>query len=113
MTINSVSKSQGIDFEALKQQLENTAKLAQSGGGESPKSGNKTEFLNLLEKGIQEINTSSKVAEKASMDLASGKSSNIHETMLAVTKAELGFSMMVQLRNKMIEAYQDVMRMQI
>ena len=47
------------------------------------------------------------------MDLASGRSSNIHETMLSVTKAELGFDMLVQMRNKVIEAYQEVMRMQV
>jgi flagellar hook-basal body complex protein FliE len=47
------------------------------------------------------------------MDLAAGKSTNIHETMLAVSKAELGFNMLVQLRNKALEAYQEVMRMQV
>ncbi len=70
-------------------------------------------FMDLLKNGIQEVNDASKDADKKSMDLASGKSSNIHETMLAVTKAELGFDMMVQMRNKAIESYQEVMRMQI
>ena len=80
---------------------------------ETPKNSGSSEFLDLLEKGIKEVNSSSQEAEKSSMDLASGKSSNIHETMLAVTKAELGFNMMVQMRNKVIEAYQEVMRMQV
>jgi flagellar hook-basal body complex protein FliE len=83
--------------------------------GDSPASANTPHkaFSELLEQGIQEVNATSRAADKASMDLASGKNSNIHETMLAVTKAELGFQMMVQVRNKMIEAYQDVMRMQV
>jgi len=80
---------------------------------EMPKNTGNSGFLDLLEKGMKEVNDSSKEAEQSSMDLASGKSSNIHETMLAVTKAELGFNMMVQMRNKVIEAYQEVMRMQI
>ncbi len=77
--------------------------------GESKDSG----FLSLLENGIKEVNQQIKASEKASMDLVSGKSSNIHETMLAVSRAEIGFNMMVQLRNKALEAYQEVMRMQV
>lgn len=73
----------------------------------------KSDFLNLLKEGIADVNRGMKEGDKASMDLATGKSSNIHETMLSVTKAELGFNMLVQLRNKTIEAYQDVMRMQV
>lgn len=77
--------------------------------------GNSTEskFLNMLKDGISNVNEASKEAEKSSMDLASGRSSNIHETMLTAAKAEIGFNLLVQLRNKAIEAYQDVMRMQV
>lgn len=113
MAISNIPNIKSTDYEMLKKQLENNAQFISSGGGDSPENNSKTEFMDLLEKGINEVNTASKVAEKASMDLASGKSSNIHETMLAVTKAELGFSMMVQLRNKMIEAYQEIIRMQV
>ena len=72
-----------------------------------------SQFLELLKEGIADVNKGMRESDKASMDLATGKSSNIHQTMLSVTKAELGFNMMVQLRNKAIEAYQDVMRMQV
>lgn len=73
----------------------------------------KPKFIDMLKDGIKEVNAAVKGSEKASMDLVSGKSSNIHETMLAVSKAEIGFNMLVQMRNKAIEAYQDVMRMQV
>jgi flagellar hook-basal body complex protein FliE len=103
--------SSDLDYLRLKQNLMNS--VPQSGGGTPPNPTGKTEFQDLLEKGVKEVNTGAREAEKASMDLASGRSSNIHETMLAVTKAELGFNMMVQMRNKVIEAYQEVMRMQV
>lgn len=70
-------------------------------------------FLDLLKNGINEVNSAVKSSEKASMDLVSGKSSNMHEVMLAASQAELGFNLLVQLRNKAIEAYQEVMRMQV
>lgn len=113
MAINNLSRFQTVDFDTLKQQLEHNSSMGSKSEKVLDKAHSKTEFLDLLEKGLGEVNSASKQAEKASMDLATGKSSNIHETMLAVTKAELGFSMMVQLRNKMLEAYQEVMRMQV
>jgi flagellar hook-basal body complex protein FliE len=103
--------SSDLDYLRLKQNLINS--VPQSGGGTPPNPVGKTEFQDLMEKGIKEVNIGAREAEKASMDLASGRASNIHETMLAVTKAELGFNMMVQMRNKVIEAYQEVMRMQV
>ncbi|MES2615671.1 MAG: flagellar hook-basal body complex protein FliE [Bdellovibrionota bacterium] len=111
MAIKGITPT-SIDFEKLTQDLKR-ASAEVSGKEDKSTSAGKSEFLDLLEKGIKEVNTSALEAEKSSMDLASGKSSNIHETMLAVTKAELGFNMMVQMRNKVIEAYQEVMRMQV
>lgn len=70
-------------------------------------------FSDLLKEGISEVNKTMKASEQSSIDLATGKSTNIHETMLAAAKAELGFDMLVQMRNKAIEAYQEVMRMQV
>lgn len=85
-----------------------------AGANSSPvPSSKESGFVELLKEGIGEVNQQIKASEKASMDLVSGRSSNIHETMLAVSRAELGFNMMVQLRNKALEAYQEVMRMQV
>lgn len=77
------------------------------------KKSDNTEFIKMLKNGISEVNTAMKTADKSSLDLISGKSSNLHETMLSVAKAEIGFSALIQIRNKAIEAYQDVMRMQV
>jgi flagellar hook-basal body complex protein FliE len=45
--------------------------------------------------------------------LIAGKSKNIHETMLAIQKADLSLKTMMQVRNKILEAYKEVMRMQV
>lgn len=70
-------------------------------------------FLEMLKSGFQEVNESFKHADQKSLNLVSGKSTNLHETMLAVAKAEIGLNALVQIRNKAIEAYQEVMRMQV
>lgn len=76
-------------------------------------SASKTSFMDHLENAITRVNEDQKLADKASTDLATGKSQNIHETMLASSQAELSFKMLVQMRNKAIEAYQEIMRMPV
>jgi len=103
-----------MDLSSIESDLRSMGGLKQGkAGAGAVGEGSETQFLDLLKEGIADVNKGMKESDKASMDLATGKSSNIHQTMLAVTKAELGFNMLVQLRNKAIEAYQDVMRMQV
>ncbi|MCX6126715.1 MAG: flagellar hook-basal body complex protein FliE [Proteobacteria bacterium] len=72
-----------------------------------------TSFMDHLQDGIGEVNQMQKTADKMAMEMAAGKNENLHETMLATTQAEIGFNLMVQLRNRALEAYQEVMRMQV
>lgn len=70
-------------------------------------------FAEHLKDGVQNVNKASVAAEAMANDLATGKTGNIHETMLSATKAELSFNLMVQLRNKGLEAYAEIMRMPV
>ena len=70
-------------------------------------------FMDHLRSNLEEVNQMQKRADSMAMDLSSGKSDNLHETMLATTQAELTFNLMVQLRNRALEAYQEVMRMPV
>jgi flagellar hook-basal body complex protein FliE len=45
--------------------------------------------------------------------LVKGETKNIHETMIAIEKANVSFNMMIQVRNKLLSAYQEIMRMQL
>ena len=70
-------------------------------------------FSELLMNSVQKVNSLQEEANDAIQKLASGKSKNIHETMLAVEKADIAFRTMNQVRNKIIDAYKEVMRMQV
>jgi flagellar hook-basal body complex protein FliE len=52
-------------------------------------------------------------SDKSIQNLASGKTDNIAEVMIAAEKADIALKVMVQVRNKMIDAYQDIMKMQV
>ena len=70
-------------------------------------------FGDLLREKIAEVNADQKVGDQMGANLATGKAENLHETMLSVSHAELSFKLMVQLRNRALEAYQEVMRMPV
>lgn len=52
-------------------------------------------------------------ADRALEGLALGETQNLHHVMLSMEEARLNFQLMVQVRNRVLEAYQDLMRMQI
>lgn len=79
----------------------------------SPINENKMSFADLLANSIGKVNEMQHDADKAVQRLASGESKNIHETMLAVERADIAFKAMNQIRMKVIDAYKEVMRMQV
>lgn len=78
----------------------------------APESSGKS-FSELLASSITEVNGMQQEANTAIQNLVSGKTKNLHETMLSVEKAEIAFKTMNQIRSKVIDAYKEVMRMQI
>ena len=70
-------------------------------------------FAETLTQSIEEVNNLQKEADQAIEKLSTGESQNIHGAMLAVNKADMAFRMTMQVRNKIVEAYQEVMRMQV
>ncbi len=70
-------------------------------------------FSDHLYQHVKDVNTKHQVADRMAIDVSTGKNGNIHDAMLASTQAELSFNLMVQLRNKALEAYNEVMRMPV
>jgi flagellar hook-basal body complex protein FliE len=70
-------------------------------------------FGQFLTESVSSVNGLQEEANRAIQKLVSGQTKNIEETMLAVEKAEIAFKMMNQVRQKVVEAYREVMRMQI
>ena len=70
-------------------------------------------FGNVLKESMSEVNNLQLDADKSIEALVSGENKDIHGTMIALSKADLAFRMTVQVRNKVLDAYQEVMRMQV
>ena len=72
---------------------------------------NSDAFLNLLEKAGKAVAEPQAAASRASDQFANNLEGRLHETMLVMEKAEITMKFAMQVRNKVLSAYQEVMRM--
>ena len=71
------------------------------------------EFSSILSDAIGRVDQSNKAAQTKIDQYLSGENDEIHDTVMAVQKNELQFELFLQVRNKCVQAYQEVMRMQM
>lgn len=77
----------------------------------TPSKDNGSGFENLLTQSLKEVNSAQINANNAVNDLVAGKTENIHETMIQMQKASISFEMMMEVRNKLVDAYQEIIKM--
>ena len=70
-------------------------------------------FEETMKKFINDVDSAQKFAGEPVEKLITGEIKDIHDVMVAVQKAGTSFELMMEMRNKMIEAYREVMRMQV
>jgi len=69
-------------------------------------------FSNFLGESINEVNTRLGESDRKNVEVAVGKSENLHAAMISYEKAETALKLLVQVRNKALDAYHEIMRMQ-
>ena len=70
-------------------------------------------FGQMLEGSMDRVNQLQKEADATINNLATGNQTDIHQTMIAVEKADVSFELLMQIRNKLIAAYDKIMRMPV
>ncbi|MCD6290458.1 MAG: flagellar hook-basal body complex protein FliE [Anaerolineae bacterium] len=70
-------------------------------------------FADLARDALEQLNQLQQEADNAAVSLVAGEPVDVHDVMIALQKADLGFQIAIQVRNKLIEAYQEIMRMQV
>lgn len=93
--INNINNNRLVDF--------NTQEKTESS----------TDFSTIFKNAINEIITDVNTAEELSRQAAVGNIQDLHDVTIALEKANLSIQLTMQVRNKVVEAYQEVMRMQI
>ena len=75
--------------------------------------GDKKSFTKLLKNSIYELNHSQKMAERAMADVATGQVKDLHQVALTIDKAEITMKTMLEIRNKALNAYKEITRIQM
>lgn len=70
-------------------------------------------FLDSLKDAIAKVNDVQIEANRQVEALVTGQSENVHAVMVALQQADLSFQLMMQIRNKLVSAYEEIQRMQI
>lgn len=74
---------------------------------------NGSDFSNVLQNALNDVIEDVNKAEELSIKAATGEIEDLSELTIAMEKASLGIQLTVEVKNKVIEAYQEIMRMQI
>lgn len=70
-------------------------------------------FATLLQHSLDRVDALQHDADTAARAFALGQAPSVHDTMIAMEKADLALRLTTKIRNKVVEAYQDIMRMQV
>jgi flagellar hook-basal body complex protein FliE len=70
-------------------------------------------FSNVLGRMVQEVNEKQSASTDALSALQSGQNVSLHQAVIAMEEANVSFQLMVEVRNKLLDSYQELMRMQI
>jgi flagellar hook-basal body complex protein FliE len=102
-----------VDLSQIIGTIQRPVEVPGAKAGEAAKTADGASFADVLSDSLSQVNALQKEADAAIQTLATGGPTTLHDTMLAVQKADLSFRLMMQVRNKIVEAYQEVLRMQV
>lgn len=88
-------------------------KLETGSSSKSENSSSGVNFGELLKNALSGVNDAQLNADEAVKKVLNGETENIHDTMIALQKADVSLKLMLEVRNKLLEAYQEIMRTQV
>ena len=84
-----------------------------SSPGNVQKAGPGASFGDFLKSAVQNVDDLQHQSDQAIKQFLAGEGPDIHSVVLAANKADISFQMMMQIRNKLVQAYQEIMRIQV
>ena len=70
-------------------------------------------FSNTLRMAVDRVDGAQKTADAEVQAFVAGESDNVHDAMIAMNEAQLHFQLLTEVRNKLLDGYQEIMRMQV
>lgn len=73
----------------------------------------KGSFADMLADAVNSVDKAMKESDQGVQDFVAGKTENVHDVMISMQRAQISFQLMVEVRNKVVETYQEISRMPI
>lgn len=89
------------------------ADVGQAGSAGAAGTSGTSGFMDSLKSAIERVNDTQVEAGRAVDALMTGETQDIHRTMVALQQADVSFQLMMQIRNKLVGAYEEIQRMQV
>lgn len=106
--------AKGVDLVLGLLQTAASAAASKPSETQASSSVGKVDFADVLKNSIDQVNQTQQQAETLAANFAAGDgNANLHDVMIALQKANVSFQEMVQVRNKLVSAYHDVMNIQV
>ncbi len=103
-----------INPDTLLMQMRAMAAQAQGKSADSSNASGQSDFSQLLQQSVEKVNESQMEAKKLADAFQAGDPNvQVSEVMVALQKSSVSFQAMLQVRNKLVSAYQDIMNMQV
>src|SRR5262245_40601600 len=112
--VDRIGKETAIAREAMRAAQRLVAeRLAPEQAPGAPEGTARIDFENALDNGVAHIDGAVRTAESLPIDLLTGKVDDFHEIAVQRKDAELSFKFAMEIRNKLIDAYREIMRMSV
>jgi flagellar hook-basal body complex protein FliE len=118
--VDRIGKESAVAREAMRaaqrlvdERVASNRPAAAATEGAAPQPGTQVEFERALDAGIGAVDRQVHSAESLPADLMTGKVDDFHEIAVQLKSAELSFKFAMEIRNKLIDAYREIMRMSV
>ncbi len=109
---NVIGPTSAVDFSQMARRAEQNLRAPHATSETKESSRNAmTPFAEHLSEFVQQVDETQKTADQMMDDYSNGKQNDLHGTMIAAEKANVTLHLLGSVRNKMLEAYREVMRM--
>jgi flagellar hook-basal body complex protein FliE len=80
---------------------------------ERPRAGEATGFSDLLQRGVESVSDLQQDVQGKLQALATGETQDVHDVLLAMGKADVAFQLMLEIRNRLVESWREITRLQV
>lgn len=110
--MNPVSATQTVNLMSQVGQLTEVSRNAPAGSTIATQPSGTSGFADLIQDYVRQTNNDQLVSDSAIHDFATGKTENVQQVVLAMANADMSFQLFMEIRNKLIDSYNELMRMQ-